>query len=52
MNGFLLVDKEKGFSSNDVVQKIKKKFSFEKVGHLHSAKKVLEAKMQSEVLTC
>ena len=34
MNGFLLVDKEKGFSSNDVVQKIKKKFSFQKVGHL------------------
>ena len=34
MNGFLLVDKEKGFSSNDVVQKIKNKFSFQKVGHL------------------
>ena len=34
MNGFLLVNKEKGYSSNEVVQKIKKKFSLNKVGHL------------------
>ena len=34
MNGFLLVDKEKGCSSNKVVQEIKKKFSLNKVGHL------------------
>ena len=34
MNGFLLVNKEKGYSSNEVVQKIKKKFSLKKVGHL------------------
>ena len=34
MNGFLLVDKEKGYSSNKVVQEIKKKFSLNKVGHL------------------
>ena len=34
MNGFLLVNKEKGFSSNKIVQNIKKKFFFKKVGHL------------------
>ena len=34
MNGFLLVNKEKGFSSNSVVQNIKKNFSLKKVGHL------------------
>tara|TARA_B100001093_G_scaffold496920_1_gene543208 strand:+ start:1301 stop:2140 length:840 start_codon:yes stop_codon:yes gene_type:complete len=34
MNGFLLVNKEKGFSSNNVVQNIKKNFSLKKVGHL------------------
>ena len=34
MNGFLLVDKEKGCSSNKVVQEIKKKFSLNKAGHL------------------
>ena len=34
MNGFFLVNKEKNYTSNDVVQKIKKKFSFKKVGHL------------------
>ncbi len=34
MNGFLLVNKEKGYSSNEVVQKIKKRFSLNKVGHL------------------
>ena len=34
MNGFLLVNKEKGCSSNEVVQKIKKKFSLNKVCHL------------------
>ena len=34
MNGFLLVYKEKGFSSNEVVQNIKKIFLFKKVGHL------------------
>ncbi len=34
MNGFLLVNKEKGYSSHEVVQKIKKKFSLNKVGHL------------------
>ena len=34
MNGFLLVNKEKGYSSNEIVQKIKKKLSLNKVGHL------------------
>ena len=34
MNGFLLVNKEKGFSSNEIVQNIKKKFLLKKVGHL------------------
>ena len=34
MNGFLLVNKEKGYSSNEIVQKMKKKFSLNKVGHL------------------
>ena len=34
MNGFLLVNKEKGFSSNNIVQNIKKNFLFKKVGHL------------------
>ena len=34
MNGFLLVNKEKGYSSSEIVQKIKKKFSLNKVGHL------------------
>ena len=34
MNGFLLVNKERGFSSNNVVQRIKKNFLLKKVGHL------------------
>ena len=34
MNGFLLVNKGYGDSSNFVVQEVKKNFSFEKVGHL------------------
>ena len=34
MNGFLLVNKEKGFSSNNVVQNVTKNFSLKKVGHL------------------
>ncbi len=34
MNGFLLINKEKGFSSNDIVQRIKKNFLLKKVGHL------------------
>ena len=34
MNGFFLVNKRYGYSSNFVVQEIKKTFSFEKVGHL------------------
>lgn len=34
MNGFLLVNKESGLSSNQIVQKVKNKFSFKKVGHL------------------
>ena len=34
MNGFLLVNKEIGQSSNEIVQKVKNKFSYEKVGHL------------------
>ena len=34
MNGFFLVNKEKGISSNKVVQEIKHKFNFNKVGHL------------------
>tara|TARA_B100000609_G_C17215905_1_gene436687 strand:- start:53 stop:892 length:840 start_codon:yes stop_codon:yes gene_type:complete len=34
MNGFLLVNKDIGFSSNNIVQKVKKKYSLKKVGHL------------------
>ena len=34
MNGFLLVDKKSGISSSQVVQKVKKKLSLDKVGHL------------------
>ena len=34
MDGFFLARKEKGISSNGVVQEIKKKFNFKKVGHL------------------
>jgi len=34
MNGFLLVNKPKGISSNHIVQKIKKLLSAKKVGHL------------------
>jgi len=34
MNGFLLVNKGYGDSSNFIVQEVKKTFSFEKVGHL------------------
>ena len=34
MNGFFLVHKEIGISSNKVVQEIKHKFNFNKVGHL------------------
>ena len=34
MNGFLLINKEKGFSSNDIVQRVKKNFLLKKVGHL------------------
>tara|TARA_B100001094_G_scaffold299515_1_gene324280 strand:+ start:2300 stop:3139 length:840 start_codon:yes stop_codon:yes gene_type:complete len=34
MNGFILVDKETGISSNSVVQKVKKKLKVKKVGHL------------------
>lgn len=34
MDGFFLLNKEKGVSSNFVVQGIKKKFNFKKVGHL------------------
>ena len=33
-NGFLLVNKEIGLSSSEIVQKVKKKFSYKKVGHL------------------
>ncbi len=33
MDGFLLVDKEKGISSFGVVNSIKKKFDVKKVGH-------------------
>tara|TARA_B100000212_G_C27330277_1_gene514290 strand:+ start:439 stop:1293 length:855 start_codon:yes stop_codon:yes gene_type:complete len=33
-NGFLLVNKEIGFSSSEIVQKVKNKFSYKKVGHL------------------
>ena len=33
-NGFLLIDKESGVTSSRVVQAIKKKFQFKKVGHL------------------
>ena len=34
MDGFLLIDKEKGISSNQLVQKVKKTLSLKKVGHL------------------
>ena len=34
MDGFLLLDKEKGISSNQLVQKVKKSLSLKKVGHL------------------
>ena len=34
MNGFILVDKESGVSSNFIVQHIKKKIKAKKVGHL------------------
>lgn len=33
IDGFLLIDKEKGYTSFDVCNKIKKKFNFSKVGH-------------------
>jgi len=33
-NGFILVNKDSGITSSKVVQKIKKKFNFRKVGHL------------------
>ena len=34
MNGFILVNKESGVSSNFVVQQIKKKIKAQKIGHL------------------
>ena len=34
MDGFLLLDKEKGISSNQLVQKVKRSLSLKKVGHL------------------
>jgi tRNA pseudouridine55 synthase len=34
MDGFLLLDKGKGISSNQLVQKVKRTFSLKKVGHL------------------
>ena len=34
MDGFLLLDKEKGMSSNQLVQKVKRSLSLKKVGHL------------------
>ena len=34
MDGFLLLDKEKGISSNQLVQKVKKSLLLKKVGHL------------------
>ena len=34
MDGFLLAFKEKGISSNQVVQQTKRLFSLKKVGHL------------------
>jgi tRNA pseudouridine55 synthase len=34
MNGFFLLKKEQGYSSNSVVQEIKKKIKVKKVGHL------------------
>ena len=33
-NGFLLINKDSGVTSSSVVQAIKKKFQFQKVGHL------------------
>ena len=33
-NGFILIDKESGVTSSRVVQAVKKKFQFKKVGHL------------------
>ena len=34
MDGFLLIRKAKGITSNGVVQEVKKRFNFKKVGHL------------------
>ena len=34
MNGFILVDKETGISSNSIVQQVKRKLKVKKVGHL------------------
>ena len=34
INGFLLINKDSGITSSRVVQNIKKKFNFKKVGHL------------------
>ena len=34
MDGFFLLNKEKGITSNQLVQKIKKNLSLKKVGHL------------------
>jgi Pseudouridine synthase len=34
MNGFILVNKESGVSSNFVVQQIKRKIKAQKIGHL------------------
>ena len=42
MNGFFLVNIQKNYTSNDVVQKIKKKFSFKKVGHLGTLDPIAE----------
>ena len=34
INGFLLINKDSGITSSRVVQIVKKKFNFKKVGHL------------------
>jgi tRNA pseudouridine55 synthase len=34
MDGFLLLNKEKGITSNQLVQTVKKSLSIKKVGHL------------------
>ena len=45
MDGFLLLNKEKGISSNQLVQKVKKLLSLKKVGHLGTLDPMAEGLM-------